>query len=39
MMDENETLRAELTQVKGRLDALMTAFDERVRLTASTAQH
>jgi regulator of replication initiation timing len=29
MMDENEALRAELTQVKGRLDTLMTAFDER----------
>lgn len=29
MMDENEALRTELTQVKSRLDALMTAFDER----------
>jgi hypothetical protein len=29
MMDENESLRLELKQVKTRLDALMTAFDER----------
>jgi hypothetical protein len=29
MLDRNETLQAELSQVKARLDALMTAFDER----------
>ena len=29
MMDENDALKAELAEVKGRLDALMTAFDER----------
>jgi hypothetical protein len=29
MLDENEALQAELAEVKGRLDALMTAFDER----------
>jgi hypothetical protein len=29
MLDENEALQAELAQVRGRLDALMTAFDER----------
>ena len=29
MIDENEALRAELAPVRGRLNALMTAFDER----------
>jgi hypothetical protein len=29
MMDENENLKHELADVKGRLDALMTAFNER----------
>src|SRR6516225_2426120 len=29
MMDENDALKAELAEVEGRLDALMTAFDER----------
>jgi hypothetical protein len=29
VLDENEALQAELAEVKGRLDALMTAFDER----------
>lgn len=29
MLDENEALQAELAQVRGRLNALMTAFDER----------
>ena len=28
MLDENESQRAELARVRGRLDALMTAFDE-----------
>ena len=29
MTDENDALKAELAEVKGRLDALMAAFDER----------
>jgi hypothetical protein len=29
MLDENDELRAELARVQGRLDALMSAFDER----------
>jgi hypothetical protein len=28
MLDENDALKAELAEAKGRLDALMTAFDE-----------
>ena len=28
MLDENDALRAELARVRGRLDALMTAFDQ-----------
>ena len=29
VLDENEALHAKLADVQGRLDALMTAFDER----------
>src|SRR5262252_5364696 len=29
VLDKNDALQAELADVKGRLDALMTAFDER----------